>query len=269
MGFHLDHFTIEQTFFSALANAFLQALDQGLVLLHGAGAHGNVVVFGKHPGIEIGRHIGAHIHFSKTLIVLHLFRGQLDALLEGDRHVVIAGIHGLGDPAIGPIGTDDHIHDHVLGHTGGLAGAVIGVVQGVGTLALAAGINLGHQAIHEVGAQFSGPVTQEGIHDLPATHADVFVLVFKIDVHLTVRGRNHLHIAHFTINDRFGEIKLLDHAEGMAPPQGLALSSFRSKIQVSIPALASTSAAQEPLGPPPTTATRNILKPESRKASLA
>ena len=52
---------------------------------------------------------------------------------------------------------------------------------------------------------------------------------------------------------------------GMAPPQGFALSSLRSKIQVSMPALASTSAAHEPLGPPPTTATRNIeetLRPD-------
>eukprot|EP00457_Paulinella_chromatophora_P004256 gb/GEZN01004267.1/.p3 GENE.gb/GEZN01004267.1/~~gb/GEZN01004267.1/.p3 ORF type:complete len:131 (+),score=2.59 gb/GEZN01004267.1/:863-1255(+) len=46
---------------------------------------------------------------------------------------------------------------------------------------------------------------------------------------------------------------------GIAPPQGLALSSLRSNNQVWIPALARTSAAQEPLGPPPTTATRNIL----------
>jgi len=56
---------------------------------------------------------------------------------------------------------------------------------------------------------------------------------------------------------------------GMAPPQGLALSSLRSKIQVSMPALASTSAAQDPLGPPPTTATRNILKPAPAEGSLA
>ena len=40
---------------------------------------------------------------------------------------------------------------------------------------------------------------------------------------------------------------------GMAPPQGLQLSILRSMRKVSIPALASTSAAHAPAGPPPTT----------------
>ena len=46
----------------------------------------------------------------------------------------------------------------------------------------------------------------------------------------------------------------------MAPPQGFALSNYLSKIQVFIPDLASISAAHEPLGPPPITATLNISK---------
>ena len=46
----------------------------------------------------------------------------------------------------------------------------------------------------------------------------------------------------------------------MAPPQGFALSNFLSKSQVFIPDLASISAAHEPLGPPPITATLNISK---------
>ena len=45
---------------------------------------------------------------------------------------------------------------------------------------------------------------------------------------------------------------------GIAPPHGFALSNFLSKSQVFIPALASISAAHEPLGPPPITATLNI-----------
>ena len=47
---------------------------------------------------------------------------------------------------------------------------------------------------------------------------------------------------------------------GIAPPQGFALSNFLSKSQVLIPALASIYAAHEPLGPPPITATLNIWK---------
>ena len=46
---------------------------------------------------------------------------------------------------------------------------------------------------------------------------------------------------------------------GIAPPHGFALSSFLSKIQVLIPALAKISAAHDPLGPPPITATLNIF----------
>ena len=45
---------------------------------------------------------------------------------------------------------------------------------------------------------------------------------------------------------------------GIAPPHGFALSNFLSNSQVFIPALASISAAHEPLGPPPITATLNI-----------
>ena len=47
---------------------------------------------------------------------------------------------------------------------------------------------------------------------------------------------------------------------GIAPPHGFALSNFLSKSQVLIPDLASVSAVQEPLGPPPITATLNISK---------
>jgi len=47
---------------------------------------------------------------------------------------------------------------------------------------------------------------------------------------------------------------------GMAPPQGFALSNFLSKSHVFIPDLASISAAHEPLGPPPITATLYIRK---------
>ncbi|KAG6545366.1 hypothetical protein Mapa_013215 [Marchantia paleacea] len=46
---------------------------------------------------------------------------------------------------------------------------------------------------------------------------------------------------------------------GIAPPQGLALSSFLSNMKVSIPPWARVSAAHPPAGPPPTTATRNFL----------
>mmetsp|Transcript_13886 Transcript_13886/g.35440 ORF Transcript_13886/g.35440 Transcript_13886/m.35440 type:complete len:202 (+) Transcript_13886:974-1579(+) len=45
---------------------------------------------------------------------------------------------------------------------------------------------------------------------------------------------------------------------GIAPPQGLQLSIFRSISVTSMPACASVSAAHAPAGPPPTTATRSF-----------
>lgn len=49
---------------------------------------------------------------------------------------------------------------------------------------------------------------------------------------------------------------------GIAPPQGLALSNFLSNIMHSIDGFcASISAAHEPAGPPPTTATLNFGLP--------
>mmetsp|Transcript_47299 Transcript_47299/g.146460 ORF Transcript_47299/g.146460 Transcript_47299/m.146460 type:complete len:233 (+) Transcript_47299:1427-2125(+) len=56
---------------------------------------------------------------------------------------------------------------------------------------------------------------------------------------------------------------------GMAPPQGLQLSSLRSMRKVSMPARARESAQEAPPGPPPTTATRSFrpsgsLRPAQR-----
>ena len=53
MGFHLDDFTMQQAIAGPQTNAFLQPLDQALVLLHRAGTHGHMVVLGENPGIEI------------------------------------------------------------------------------------------------------------------------------------------------------------------------------------------------------------------------
>lgn len=45
---------------------------------------------------------------------------------------------------------------------------------------------------------------------------------------------------------------------GMAPPQGFAASGLRSKMNVSMPPEARASAADDPAGPPPITAARNV-----------
>jgi len=56
---------------------------------------------------------------------------------------------------------------------------------------------------------------------------------------------------------------------GIAPPQGLALSNFLSNIMHSIEGFcASISAAHEPAGPPPTTATLNFGLPIARDEAI-
>ena len=97
VGFHLDHFTFEQALVGPLTDAALQTFDQALVLLHRPRADGNVVVFGEHPGVKIRRNIRADVHLGQIFVVSHLLGRKFDPLLERDRHVVIAGIHGLGN----------------------------------------------------------------------------------------------------------------------------------------------------------------------------
>ena len=229
VSFHLDHLTVDQALLGPLTDAFLQALDQGLVLLHGSGADRNVVVLGEHPGVEVGGHVRAHVHLGEALVVLHLLRGELDALLEGDRHVVIAGVHGLGHAAVGTVGANDQVHLKALGFARGFPFAVVGIGEGVRPLAVGTGVDLGDQAIHQVRTQFGGTVAQEGIHDLPAAHADVLVLVIEIDVHLAVRGGDHLHVADLAVDDRLRQVELSNHAEGDRTTTGFGVIELALK----------------------------------------
>ena len=223
MGLHLDHFAIEQAFFGPLTDAFLQALNQGLVVLHRSSTHGHVVVLWKDPGVKIGRHISAHIHLSQAFVIFHLFGRQLDAFLECNGNVVIAGIHRLGNTAVGPIGADDQIHLQGLGLPGGFPRGVIGIGERVRALAVLAGVDFGHKTIHQMGTQFRGPVPQKGIHHLPAAHADVFTVVFQIDIHLPVGGGNHLHVAHLPIDDRLRQVEFRHHAQRNGAATGLGV----------------------------------------------
>ena len=145
-----------------------------------------MVVLGEDPGIKIWGNIRTHVHLGEIFVVLHFLHRQPDAFLEGDRHVVIASIHGLGYAAVGAIGTNDQIHLQAFRLASGLAAGIVGVGEGVRTLAIGAGFNLGHQTVHQLGAKLGGPFTQVGVENLAAAHTYVFILVFKIDIHLPV-----------------------------------------------------------------------------------
>ena len=229
MGFHLDHFPFDQALAGPLTDAHLQVFDQGLVFLHGAGADRHVVVFGEDPGVEVRRDIGADVHLGQALVVAHLFGRKLDPLLEGDGHVVIAGIHRFGDAAVGTIGANDQIHLKAFGGAGGRTIAVVRVLQGVGTLALGSGLDLGDQTINQRGPELGRTVAQEGIHHLPAAHTDVFVLVIQVDLHFTVGGGDHPHVADLAVDDAFGQVELFDHAERNGATAGLGVVELALK----------------------------------------
>ena len=96
-------------------------------------------------------------------------------------------------------------------------------MKGVGTLTVAAGVDALNQSVDQMGAELGCTVAQEPIEDFPAAHADVFVAVFKMDVHLPIGRGNHPHVAHFAVDDRFGQIELLNHAEGNRTTTGLGI----------------------------------------------
>ena len=100
---------------------------------------------------------------------------------------------------------------------------------GVRPLALGPGLDLGDQAINQVGSEVGGSVAQEGIHHFPAAHADVFVLVVEIDLHFTVGGGDHPHIADLAVDDVLGKVELFDHAEGNGATAGLGVVELALK----------------------------------------
>ena len=103
-------------------------------------------------------------------------------------------------------------------------------MQGVGPLAIGSGINLLNERIHEGRPELGGTVAQEGVKNLATTHADVGIVVvtqwIQPDVHLLVGGGNHLHVADFSIDDRFGKFEFLDHAERDRSSAGLGVVEF-------------------------------------------
>ena len=141
VSFHLDHFTFEQAFGGAFSNALLQALNQALVLLHRAGTNCHVVVFREHPGVEVGRHICADVHLSEILVIRHLLRWKFDPFLEGNRNVVITGIHRFRHSGVGAISPDDQIHIQGFWVPSRTATAVIGVVDAIRALPVVTGVD--------------------------------------------------------------------------------------------------------------------------------
>ena len=183
-----------------------------------------MVVLGEHPAVEVGGDVVADVHLGEVLVVLHLLVGDLDALLEGDGVVVLAGVDVLGDAGVGTVGTDDDVHLHRLGLANLGVHLVVVVVDGDGTVALAGVVELHEEAVDEVGAEGLGALAEEVIHDLTTAHTDVLLVVEGLaDVDGAVGGGDHLHLGNLAVDDLFGEVKLANHAEGDGTTAGLAV----------------------------------------------
>ena len=152
VSFNLDHLTLEQPFGGPFSDSLLQTLNQALVLLHRAGTNRHVVIFREHPGIEIRRYVCTDVHLREILVVGHLFRRKFDPFLEGNRHVVITGVHRLRHSGVGSIGTDDQVHIKGFRLACRTATAVIGVMNAIRPLTVFAGVDFLHQAIDQRGA---------------------------------------------------------------------------------------------------------------------
>mmetsp|Transcript_16027 Transcript_16027/g.52205 ORF Transcript_16027/g.52205 Transcript_16027/m.52205 type:complete len:524 (+) Transcript_16027:104-1675(+) len=193
--------------------------DGGLVLRDGRAVHdstsadADMVVLGEDPGVKVGRHVIADIHLGQVLIVRHLLIRNLDAFLEGNRIVVLAGVDGLGRARVGTVGTNDDVELGLSRRPLGRPLLVLGVLNCVRAVGVGK-LNLLHKAVDRGGAELNSAVAKVLVHDLTAEHADVLILLEgAAHVNLAARGRDHLHLSHAPIDDVRRQTKLLDHAQ--------------------------------------------------------
>mmetsp|Transcript_8947 Transcript_8947/g.37885 ORF Transcript_8947/g.37885 Transcript_8947/m.37885 type:complete len:469 (+) Transcript_8947:245-1651(+) len=207
----------------ALAHRRLVRLDRRLVHDR-AGAHRDVVVLGEDPAVKVGRDVVADVHLRQILVVLHLLVGDLDALLERDGVVVLAGVDVLRDARVRAVGADHDVHFHRLRLANLSVGFVVVVVDGDRAVPDAGVLELHEQPVHKVGAEALRALAQEVIHHLAAAHADVLLVVQSLaDVHRAVGRGDHLHLRNLAVDDLLGEVKLANHAQGDGTAAGLAV----------------------------------------------
>mmetsp|Transcript_76283 Transcript_76283/g.120462 ORF Transcript_76283/g.120462 Transcript_76283/m.120462 type:complete len:339 (-) Transcript_76283:652-1668(-) len=139
----------------SVADALLVLLD-ALLVHHRAGAHGHMVALGEDPGVEVRRHVLAHVHLGTVLVVIHLLLRNSHTLLEGNGILVVSSLNVLGHSAVGSIRPNDHVHLQCLLLT--LAGvAVLTLVVIVGQdIGLVLVFRQGHA--HEETVDQGGPI---------------------------------------------------------------------------------------------------------------
>eukprot|EP00968_Pinguiococcus_pyrenoidosus_P016466 scaffold1596_cov302-Pinguiococcus_pyrenoidosus.AAC.35 len=111
VGLDLDDLASGDLGAGAVADGLLVLLD-GRAVHDGASAHADVVILGEDPSVEVGADIVTHVHLSELLVERHLLIVDLDALLEGDGVVVLAGTDGLGDARVGTCRGQQEANQH-------------------------------------------------------------------------------------------------------------------------------------------------------------
>mmetsp|Transcript_76284 Transcript_76284/g.120466 ORF Transcript_76284/g.120466 Transcript_76284/m.120466 type:complete len:499 (-) Transcript_76284:183-1679(-) len=213
----------------SVADALLVLLD-ALLVHHRAGAHGHMVTLGEDPGIEVRRHILAHVHLGPLLVVIHLLLRDLHSLLEGNGIFVVSSFDIFGHPAVGAIGPNHHIHLQGLLHTfSGVALLVLVVVVGqhVGIALLLWQSHAHEETIDQGGAVLLGALTEEVIQHFTTHHSDELVILQSLaNLDLLVGGRDHRHLSHLAVNNVFWQVELINHAQGNGPAAWLAVVHF-------------------------------------------
>mmetsp|Transcript_3803 Transcript_3803/g.8379 ORF Transcript_3803/g.8379 Transcript_3803/m.8379 type:complete len:298 (+) Transcript_3803:504-1397(+) len=215
MRFNADDLASSQLGGCALADRSLVLLNAGAVD-HGAGTNRDVVVLREHPRIKIGRHVVTHVHLGKFFVELHLVLRDLHSLLECDRILIVTSIHRLCNARVGSICADDHIElrrSRVV--VAGCRRLVVRVVDRVWFItSFRRNVNAGHETVHGFRPKFDRAITKVSVEHLTPHHADVLMRLEGLsDIYLAVRRRDHLHLAHLSVNDALRQVKFPNHAQ--------------------------------------------------------
>mmetsp|Transcript_13966 Transcript_13966/g.29243 ORF Transcript_13966/g.29243 Transcript_13966/m.29243 type:complete len:207 (-) Transcript_13966:152-772(-) len=189
-----------------------------------------MVTLGEDPGIEVWGDVLTDVHLGPFLVVLHLLLIDLHALLEGNGILVIPCLDVLGDTAVRTVSADDNIHFQGLLFALPCVPILIGEVVVGQDIRVFLPLWQGHpheEAVDNICAVLSRPVSQEGVQDLASQHPNELIVLQRLtDLHLLVRRGDHGHLPHFPVNNVWRQVKLINHAEWDGSTAGLAVIHF-------------------------------------------
>mmetsp|Transcript_31884 Transcript_31884/g.73390 ORF Transcript_31884/g.73390 Transcript_31884/m.73390 type:complete len:229 (-) Transcript_31884:318-1004(-) len=227
MGLNLDDLTTRYLVTSTVTNCFLILFDRGTID-NSSSSNTNVVIFGKHPSIEVRGYIISNIHLRHLLVETHLLLIDLNTLLESNSKVIFTSVHGFRDTTVSSISTHDDVKLLLLGCTRRLSRSELLVLDRVLRiwvgLVVGRNVNGRYKAIDNISSKFLCTITDVLIKDLATAHSNVFISLESItDVNINARGADQLHLADLAVNNSLGQIKLAHHAQRDGPSTGFSI----------------------------------------------